>query len=394
MLTRTWRALFIRQPISALAADGVFVGTECAPARFCPTDAVARWVMAVWLVRLLDGADPVGVGSSRFADVDESEWWAPYVERFADLGVTDGCATEPARFCPTETVTRARMASFLVRAFDLPGAPSAGFADVEGGVHAANIDALAASGVTSGCRTQPLRYCPSRDTTRAQMATFLSRALNKWGPTDRADLDRETLVALYNATDGANWTDDTNWLSDTPISEWYGVTADDDVRVRRLDLRSNQLRGEIPASLGELNSLEWLSLSSNQLTGGIPPELAALTKLESLSLHTNQLTGTIPSELADLSDLETLALSHNQLTGCIPPDLLDVAANDLGALDLPNCGETTEPATEGKGRHRRHLGVFGLANPSGLPLRQHNCGRYCHSTQVRVVGESRGQGRC
>ena len=164
--------------VGALAADGVFDGTECGPARFCPTDAVQRWVMAVWLVRILDGADPVGVGSSRFADVDESEWWAPYVERLADLGVTDGCATEPARFCPTETVTRARMASFLVRALDLPGAPSAGFADVEGGVHAANIDALAASGVTSGCRTGPLRYCPSRATTRAQMATFLTRALN------------------------------------------------------------------------------------------------------------------------------------------------------------------------------------------------------------------------
>ena len=102
---------------------------------------------------------------------------APYVERLADLGVTDGCATEPARFCPYETVTRARMASFLVRAFGLPVAPSAGFADVEGGVHAANIDALAASGVTSGCRTEPLRYCPSRATTRAQMATFLVRAL-------------------------------------------------------------------------------------------------------------------------------------------------------------------------------------------------------------------------
>ena len=162
--------------ISVLADDGVFVGTECAPARFCPTDAVDRWVMAVWLVRILDGSDP-GVGSSRFVDVDESQWWAPYVERLADLGVTAGCATEPARFCPYETVTRARMASFLVKAFDLPGAPSAGFADVEGGVHAANIDALAASRITSGCRTQPLSYCPSRDTTRAQMATFLVRAL-------------------------------------------------------------------------------------------------------------------------------------------------------------------------------------------------------------------------
>ena len=82
--------------------------------------------MAVWLVRILDGADPPPVGVSRFVDVDSSEWWAPYVERLADLGVTGGCATEPARFCPTETVTRARMASFLVRAFDLPSAGRVG----------------------------------------------------------------------------------------------------------------------------------------------------------------------------------------------------------------------------------------------------------------------------
>ena len=166
------------EAIGALAADGVFAGTECAPAMFCPTDPVQRWVMAVWLVRLLDGADPPPVNSTRFADVDGSLWWAPYVERLADLGVTGGCATSPARFCPTKTVTRAQMASFLVRAFGLPSAPSAGFADVSGGVHAANIDALAASGITSGCRTQPLRYCPTRNTTRAQMATFLTRAEN------------------------------------------------------------------------------------------------------------------------------------------------------------------------------------------------------------------------
>lgn len=352
--------------------------------------------MAVWMVRILDGADPGAVGSSRFADVDPLQWWAPHVERLAELGVTKGCATEPARFCPAGTVTRAQMASFLVRAFSLPPASPAGFADVGSGVHTADINALAASGITVGCGTEPLSYCPARDTNRAQMATFLARALNIGEPTDNTDPDRETLVALSNATDGTNWTDDTNWLTDTPISEWYGVVADDDARVTLLDLRSNQLRGEIPASLGELASLEWLTLSDNQLTGRIPPELAALTKLESLYLHTNQLTGaippglgrltdlitlslhnnrltgTIPPELAGLSNLEELALSHNQLTGaippelgtltrlqtlavfpnqltgCIPPSLRDVAANDLGALRLPDCEETTEPATEGK----------------------------------------------
>jgi len=165
-----------RSAVEGLAASGVFEGTECAPGEFCPRDAVERWVMAVWLVRILDRAEPAAVGTSRFADVDATQWWAPYVERLAELGVTTGCATEPARFCPYETTNRARMASFLVRAFDLPGDRSGRFTDT-GGVHETNIDALAAAGVTTGCATGPPRYCPGRDTNRAQMATFLTRGL-------------------------------------------------------------------------------------------------------------------------------------------------------------------------------------------------------------------------
>ena len=38
--------------------------------------------------------------------------------------------------------------------------------------------------------------------------------------------DRDALVALYNATDGANWKNSENWLSDAPIGEWHGVTTD------------------------------------------------------------------------------------------------------------------------------------------------------------------------
>ena len=70
------------------------------------------------------------------------------------------------------------MASFLVRAFQLPPAQTpAGFADTENNTHTANIDALAAAGITVGCATDPLRYCPNQAVTRAQMATFLNRAL-------------------------------------------------------------------------------------------------------------------------------------------------------------------------------------------------------------------------
>ena len=70
------------------------------------------------------------------------------------------------------------MASFLVRAFDLEAGPDAGFVDVDGGVHGANINALAASGVTKGCELDPPRYCPSGQTKRSHMATFLKRGID------------------------------------------------------------------------------------------------------------------------------------------------------------------------------------------------------------------------
>ena len=133
--------------------------------------------------------------------------------------------------------------------------------------------------------------------------------------------DRAALVALYNATGGPNWNSNNNWLSDVPISEWSGVTTDDNGRVTELDLSQNQLTGPIPPALGNLSNLQALYLWGNQLTGPIPPELARLTNLEVLDLSQNQLTGPIPPALGNLSNLQWLYLSGNQLTGPIPAEL-------------------------------------------------------------------------
>ena len=154
----------------------VFDGTGC-DGDLCAREPLQRWEMAVWLVRVLDRRDTPSGGGSRFADVDAGLWWAPYTDRLADLAVTAGCATGPLRFCPHDSVTRGQMASFLVRAFDLDAGPAAGFTDVGRGVHAASIDAVAAAGITAGCKARPLRYCPFDAVTRGQMATFLARAL-------------------------------------------------------------------------------------------------------------------------------------------------------------------------------------------------------------------------
>ena len=70
------------------------------------------------------------------------------------------------------------------------------------------------------------------------------------------ETEREALVALYNATGGPNWEGNNNWLSDVPISEWEGVTNDDNGRVTQLNLSWNQLSGEIPPQLGNLAKLD------------------------------------------------------------------------------------------------------------------------------------------
>ena len=181
--------------IEALEESGVFDGTECGARRFCPDEPAKRWTAAVWIVRVIDGVDPFPVTQSRFADVHDDEWWMPYVERLADLGITVGCKTNPLRFCPDETVTRARMASFLVRALRLQRAPSARFADTRGSTHEANIDALFAAGITVGCRQNPLRYCPDNPVSRAQMATLLNRGLDGQGTTGQSSTGSITVSA-------------------------------------------------------------------------------------------------------------------------------------------------------------------------------------------------------
>ena len=70
-----------RANVETLADRGILAGTECAPGQFCPKEPIQRWVMAVWLVRAVDEAEPAVAESSRFVDVETGEWWSPYVER-------------------------------------------------------------------------------------------------------------------------------------------------------------------------------------------------------------------------------------------------------------------------------------------------------------------------
>lgn len=114
-----------------------------------------------------------------FGDVPPSDPLYKFVQGLYAAEITAGCGS--GNFCPTANVTREQMAIFLERGsrgplFTPPNATGI-FADVPTGTLQANfIEQLFNDGVTAGCGTSPLRYCPSADVSRDQMAIFLLRA--------------------------------------------------------------------------------------------------------------------------------------------------------------------------------------------------------------------------
>jgi hypothetical protein len=68
------------------------------------------------------------------------------------------------------------MASFLVRALNLPASGTDFFTDDNSSIHENDINSLAAAGITGGCTATT--FCPHQSVTREQMAAFLERALN------------------------------------------------------------------------------------------------------------------------------------------------------------------------------------------------------------------------
>jgi hypothetical protein len=70
------------------------------------------------------------------------------------------------------------MAAFIVRALGLSVPVENPFVDTVGNTFQADIQALAAAGITRGCNP-PVndRFCPEDDVTRGQMAAFLNRGL-------------------------------------------------------------------------------------------------------------------------------------------------------------------------------------------------------------------------
>jgi streptogramin lyase len=114
------------------------------------------------------------IGES-FTDVPTSDMFYRFIETVLHTGVTAGCGA--GIYCPTNPVTRAQMAVFILKAEHdasyLPPSCTGVFSDVAcPGAFAVDwIEQLADEGITGGCGGG--NYCPNNPVTRAQMAVFL-----------------------------------------------------------------------------------------------------------------------------------------------------------------------------------------------------------------------------
>jgi hypothetical protein len=147
-----------------------------------------------WQVRAVngDGTTPADGGTwwsftarnQTFADVPIDHVFWEEIEAFYNAGITTGCGVSPLIYCPEQNVTRAAMAVFLLRtkygASYAPPPATHIFADlpVPGKEwQEAWVDQFYLEGITTGCGTGPLIYCPENPVTRAAMAVFILRTI-------------------------------------------------------------------------------------------------------------------------------------------------------------------------------------------------------------------------
>ena len=155
-------------------AKGTGAGT------FTPDGELSRAQIASFLSRTLTAAGVALPDDAQDAfDDDDGSVHEPAIDQMAAIGVLQGKGGRT--YSPDAPVTRAQMATYLVRAYEhrtgrtLPlGADW--FTDDDGSVHEVSIGKAARAGFTAG--STATTFAPDLATTRGQVASFLSRVLD------------------------------------------------------------------------------------------------------------------------------------------------------------------------------------------------------------------------
>lgn len=149
---------------------------------YSPGLSVSRAQMASFVARMMaaGGATLPADPPDRFAD-DEGNVHELAINQLADLGVASGVTSTSYR--PAAPVSRAQMASFLVRAYEVAAntsLPSGDdrFSDDNTSIHESRINQAAAAGFATGVTTDS--YRPDLSVRRDQMASFVTRVLQRF----------------------------------------------------------------------------------------------------------------------------------------------------------------------------------------------------------------------
>jgi hypothetical protein len=165
--------------ITKLVSNQITAG--CGGGNYCPDANVTRQQMAVFLLKGKHGLCyvPPACTPGFFGDVPCPSTYANWIQALANEGITGGCGG--GNYCPTNAVRRDQMAVFLLKAEHgsayVPPVCTGTFLDVPCPSTFANwIERLAAENITGGCGGG--NYCPANPSNRGQMAVFITKTFN------------------------------------------------------------------------------------------------------------------------------------------------------------------------------------------------------------------------
>ena len=191
-------------------------------ARLIVVTLVGGFALLVMLVGLAVAGDllPGGTFTDDNGNVHEAN-----IEAIAAVGITRGCnPPSNSLYCPGSAMTRGQMAAFLVRALDLPSASQDYFTDDAESIFEGDINALTEEGIAFGCTET--EYCPDAPLRRDEMAELLVRTFGYDNPggTDLFVDDGSSLfqasinkLANHDITKGCNPPDNTNFCPDRTL---------------------------------------------------------------------------------------------------------------------------------------------------------------------------------
>jgi len=126
------------------------------------------------------------------------------------------------------------------------------------------------------------------------------------------DIEKDTLIEFYTTTGGRYWENEEDKWNNLAINtcNFYGVTCDNDKRVKSIDLQNNGLSGDVPPSLFYLEKLTSLKLANNSVDIKFE-NIESESVLVELNLEGTQLqTMKYMSNVTKLPKLETLNIGN------------------------------------------------------------------------------------